>query len=79
MSMIRSSILRKAIQGKRILIDTNIIIYLTDLIEPYAPLSRLLFKTIEKGDVSAVISVISVAELMQGPLKKGNARNAFDF
>lgn len=78
MSVIKPSILRKTVQGKHILVDTNIIIYLTDLIEPYAPLSRILFEMIEMGEVSAILSIVSVAEVMQGPLKKGYTRNALD-
>jgi len=61
----------KAISVKTVLIDTNIIIYLTDSVSPYAALSRRLFEMIEFGEVSALISIISVGEVMQGPLKKG--------
>ena len=61
----------KAISGKTVLIDSNIIIYLTDSVSPYAPLSRRLFEMIEIGEVPALISIISVGEVMQGPLKKG--------
>jgi predicted nucleic acid-binding protein len=61
----------KAISGKTVLIDTNIIIYLTDSVPPYAALARRLFEMIEFGEVSALISIISVGEVMQGPLKKG--------
>jgi len=61
----------KAISGKTVLIDSNIIIYLTDSVSPYAALSRRLFEMVEIGEVSALISIISVGEVMQGPLKKG--------
>jgi predicted nucleic acid-binding protein len=61
----------KAISGKTVLIDSNIIIYLTDSVSPYVALSRRLFEMIEIGEVSALISIISVGEVMQGPLKKG--------
>jgi predicted nucleic acid-binding protein len=61
----------KAISGKTVLIDSNVIIYLTDSVSPYAALSRRLFEMIEFGEVSALISIISVGEVMQGPLKKG--------
>ena len=50
--------------------------HLTDNIEPYAGLSRLLFEMVEAGDVFAVISVVTVAEVMQGPLKNGNMKTA---
>jgi predicted nucleic acid-binding protein len=61
----------KAISGKTVLIDSNIIIYLTDSVSPYVALSRRLFEMIEIGEVSALVSIISVGEVMQGPLKKG--------
>ncbi|MEA3360099.1 MAG: type II toxin-antitoxin system VapC family toxin [Thermodesulfobacteriota bacterium] len=78
MKLITPSALKKRISGKKILIDTNIIIYLTDMIQPYEPLSRLIFEMIEIGDASAVLSIISVAEVMQGPIKKGRHQNAQD-
>jgi len=66
----------KAISGKTVLIDSNIIIYLTDSVLPYVALSRRLFEMIEIGEVSALISIISVGEVMQGPLKRGLDRPA---
>ena len=70
--------LEKRVSGKKILIDTNIIIYLTDLVEPYVKLSRLLFEMIEKGSVTACLSVISIVEVMQGPIRKGLNEKALD-
>ena len=70
--MISQSILNGAVAGHKILIDSNIIIYLTDSIQPYAPLAKALFETIEAGDAQAVISVLSVGEVMQGPIKKSD-------
>jgi len=78
MSLIHLSDLKKAVSGKRLLIDTNIIIYLTDSITPYNTLSSLLFEMIEKGEAAAVISIISVAEIMRGPLKNNLIQNAMD-
>ena len=71
MRTISVSYLEKAILGKKVLIDTNVIIYLTDKVAPYDVLSRRLFEMIENGDLTAVISIISVGELMQGPLRRG--------
>ena len=71
MRTISVSYLEKAIFGEKVLIDTNIIIYLTDTVAPYDVLSRRLFELIENGDVTAVISIISVGEVMQGPLRRG--------
>jgi len=76
MRTISSADLKKEVIDKKVLIDTNIIIYLTDKVEPYEDLSRLLFTLIEEENINAIISVISIAEVMQGPLKKGLTDNA---
>jgi predicted nucleic acid-binding protein len=78
MKIIAPSVLKKKITGKKLLVDTNIIIYLTDSIQPYEPLSRLILEMIETGVASAVLSIISVAEVMKGPINKGKHRNARD-
>jgi len=76
MSTISPADLEKKVKDKKVLIDTNIVIYLTDKVEPYEGLSRLLFTLIEEGNINAIISVVSIGELMQGPLKKGLTGNA---
>ena len=72
------SALKKALSGKRVLVDSNIIIYLTDAVQPFAAASRLLFQLIEKGDLFAVFSILSIAEVMQGPMRRGLIQNAMD-
>lgn len=69
--LIEINALKRAVSGKRVLIDSNIIIYLTEQTEPYWQLSQALFSMVEQGDCSAVISIISVSEVMQGPLRAG--------
>lgn len=71
MKIITPGVLRKKVIGKTILVDSNIIIYLTDSVPPYDQLSKLLFKLIEDGKAQAVFSMISVAEVINGPLRKG--------
>ncbi len=71
MKTITPEFLKKEISGKKVLVDSNIIIYLTDSIHPYDHLSRVLFELIEQGMVQAVFSTISIAEVMNGPLKQG--------
>ncbi len=71
MRTISVSYLEKETIGNKILIDTNIVIYQTDNIAPYNELSRRLFEMIEEGVVTAYISIISIGEVMQGPLRKG--------
>ncbi|MFP4194607.1 MAG: type II toxin-antitoxin system VapC family toxin [Desulfobacterales bacterium] len=69
--MIDVRTLKKSVRGKKVLIDSNIIIYLTEEIAPHHQLSRQLFSMIEEGCGSAVISILSVSEVMQGPLRSG--------
>lgn len=78
MKTISASHLEKSIAGKKIFIDTNIIIYLTDTVVPYDILSQRLFEMIENGEAAGVISLISIGEVMQGPLKKGLNQAAAD-
>jgi len=70
MKMITPKQLRKKVIGKNILVDSNIIIYLTDSIQPYDQLSKILFEMVEEGETQAVFSMVSIAEVMNGPLKK---------
>lgn len=72
--MISKSNLKRAVIGRKLLIDTNIIIYLTDSVTPYAPLAKLLFEMVETGDAEAVFSILSVGEVMHGPIRSN--RNA---
>lgn len=72
--MISTSNLKRAVIGRKLLIDTNIIIYLTDSVPPYAPLAKLLFEMVETGDTEAVFSILSVGEVMHGPIRSN--RNA---
>jgi predicted nucleic acid-binding protein len=72
------SALKKILSGKKVLVDSNIIIYLTDAVQPFAPVSRVIFQMIEKGDLFAVFSIVSIAEVMQGPIRRGLVQNAMD-
>ena len=78
MKLISEAELKMGIKGKNILVDTNIIIYLTDNIPPYASLSRVLFELVESGFVFAYFSMVSIAEVLQGPLRKGMKQRALD-
>lgn len=76
--MISASSLKRAVKSKKVLIDSNIIIYLTDMVQPYAALAQRLFQMIEAGDAEAVISILSISEVMHGPLRKGDGRIAME-
>jgi predicted nucleic acid-binding protein len=78
MKLISETDIEKALKGMRILVDTNIIIYLTDDVPPFASLSRVLFEMIESGSVFACFSMITIAEVLQGPLRKGMKQRAMD-
>ncbi len=62
---------KQRIKGKKVLIDSNIIIYLTEEIEPCCNLAHEIFSMVEEGKSLAVISILSVSEVMQGPLRSG--------
>lgn len=74
--MIDAKTLKKSVQGKRVLIDSNVIIYLTEEITPYNDLSRELFSIIEAGGAEAVFSILSVSEVMHGPIRAGKTDTA---
>jgi predicted nucleic acid-binding protein len=74
--MIESQSMEKSLGGKKILIDTNIILYLTDATPPYGRLSRHLFGMIERGDLAAIFSIISIAEVVQGLIRKDDYSKA---
>lgn len=76
--MISASEIYRKISGKRVLIDTNIIIYLTDCIDPFDGLSRQIFDMVESGETEAVFSILSIGEVMQGPIRKLRPRIAMD-
>ena len=76
--MITSAQLKKAVAGRKVLIDSNIIIYLTDSVNPYQKLAKLLFQMVEAGDAAAVISILSVGEVMQGPINQNQQALALE-
>lgn len=76
--MVDIKTLKSVIHGKNVLVDTNIIIYLTEEIAPYYRLSRALFSLIEEGVSTGVISLLSIGEIMQGPIKSGKTDIAMD-
>ena len=76
--MISMANMIEAIAGKKILVDTNIIIYLTDAIQPFAERAQSLFEMIESGDSEAVISILSIGEVMQGPIRNNRSDLALE-
>jgi predicted nucleic acid-binding protein len=70
--------LKKAIAGRKVLIDSNVIIYLSDAVNPYQSLAKLLFQMVEAGDTEAVISILSVGEVMQGSINQNQRALALE-
>jgi len=52
-------------------LDTSILIYHLEDIEPYADLTEVTFSAIAEGSLRAVLSMISVTELLVQPFAKG--------
>jgi predicted nucleic acid-binding protein len=69
--MIDIQTLKQSVRGKTVLIDSNIIIYLAEKTKPFHDISQALFSLVEDGECRAIISILSVAEVMQGPLRAG--------
>jgi len=59
-------------KGSRVTIDSAPIIYLLEdhphFLEDYLPL----FERVEAGEIHAVLSVVTLAEVLAGPLRHGN-------
>jgi predicted nucleic acid-binding protein len=56
---------------RKVGLDTSILIYHLEDIEPYAELTEVAFSAIAEGLPRAVLSVISVTELLVQPFAKG--------
>jgi predicted nucleic acid-binding protein len=57
---------------KKIMIDTNVVIYFLEGNEVLGSFSKEVFSIIEKGVVEGFISVITVAEVLVKPMKTSN-------
>jgi len=53
---------------KRIGLDSSILIYHLEDLAPYAELTEVIFSILAKGEFSAVLSTISVTELLAKPM-----------
>ena len=59
-----------ALAGKTIYLDANIIIYLMEGFEPFAPILSSLLEAIEAGQITCITSEITLAEVLVRPLKQ---------
>jgi predicted nucleic acid-binding protein len=60
--------------GKRVCLDANIFIYAVEAFEAYRAISKQLFATIDAGQIIAVTSELSLAEVLVQPIAK-NSQN----
>ncbi|MDK2895616.1 MAG: hypothetical protein PWQ98_1743 [Moorella sp. (in: firmicutes)] len=68
----KDAFLNKIAGFQRLLLDTSTIIYFLQGISPYDTILNPLFGLFEQQNLEAVISVITVTELLVGPLKQDN-------
>ena len=59
-----------ALAGKKIYLDANIIIYLMEGFEPFAPILSQLLEAIEAGQITCVTSEMTLAEVLVRPFKQ---------
>jgi predicted nucleic acid-binding protein len=59
--------------GRRIYLDTNIVIYAVEGFAQYAPQIQALLDAMDANEVSVVTSELTLAEVLVGPLKAKNA------
>ncbi len=67
------------LRGNRAYLDTNIFVYAIERVIPYAPLLGELLAAIDHGDLTAVTSELTLAEVLVKPLREGNRGLASDY
>lgn len=61
-------------EGRRVLLDTNVVIYFLENSPVFGPAAKGLFRLIEAGRLQGRLSVVSVLELVVKPFKTGSER-----
>lgn len=71
----------KSFFGQRIYLDTNIFIYAYEAHPPFLEVLRALFEAIERGEIRAVTSELTLAEALVRPIQNRNraAQRAYQF
>lgn len=57
---------------RRVGLDSNVVVYLVEAVEPWAPVARSLLNAIEAGRLGGVMAAVGLAELCAGPARLGN-------
>lgn len=72
-------IIRETIEGDRVYLDANIFIYALEAYPAYTSVIAELFDAIDSGEILAVTSELTIAEVLIKPLAEGNSnlQNAY--
>ena len=62
--------------GPRVYLDTNIVIYIVEGYERYAPTLKALLAALDAGEIAAVTSELTLAEALVKPLRDQNATSS---
>jgi predicted nucleic acid-binding protein len=65
--------------GSRVALDSSTLIYFIEEHDVFGPLVDPLFEAVAEGRLTAVVSVISLVEVLVGPLRDGNATLASQY
>lgn len=57
---------------RRIAVDSNVLVYLLEAVEPWAQRARQLLNAIEAGRTAGILSVIGLAEVCAGPARRND-------
>lgn len=60
--------------GTRVAIDTNVLVYTVERIQPYMSALSPLWESAERGDVHVVVSALALTEVLVRPLQMGDAQ-----
>jgi predicted nucleic acid-binding protein len=58
--------------GGRVALDTSVLVYYIEEHDRYEPLLDPVFEAIDKGTLFAICSVVSLLEVLVGPLRSGH-------
>lgn len=61
-------------EGRRVLLDTSVVIYFLENSPVFGPAAKGLFRLIEAGRLHGHLSVVSALELLVKPFKTGNEK-----
>lgn len=64
--------LLRGLAGQKIALDTMIFIYAFEEHPAYVPVLRAFFSALEKGDIDAVTSTVTITECLAQPYRKKN-------